>query len=121
MLHVTGCRLKVDCSSCQRANVSTCQRVNVPTCQQYVQNEEEVSYDYQNSECMELSGAQIINRYYDVNEKTQYSLSVLDLNAFKDQVTQMKELSQQAQEAIRQNADAAFEELEQEAAKEEGR
>jgi len=70
---------------------------------------------------MDLSGAQIIDRYYDVQEKTQYALAMLDANTFKDQITQMKELSQQAQEAIRANAEAAFEELEQEVTKEKAR
>ena len=70
---------------------------------------------------MDLSGAMIIDRYYDEKEKTQYSLVMLDASAFKDQIMQMKELSQQAQEAIRANAEGAFEELEQEVEKEKGR
>jgi len=63
---------------------------------------------------MELAGSMIIDRYYDEKEKTQYSLAVLDMNFFKDQVTRMKELSKEVQEAIKANAEKAFEELDRE-------
>lgn len=63
---------------------------------------------------MELSGAQIVNRYYDQKERTEYSLAMLDVTAFKGQVEQMRELSREMQELIKENADKAFEELEQE-------
>lgn len=60
---------------------------------------------------MELSGVLIVDRYYDEKERTQYALAVMDLAAFKDQVSQMRDLSEQAQEAIKANADEAFGEL----------
>ncbi|MBI4553590.1 MAG: LPP20 family lipoprotein [Candidatus Latescibacteria bacterium] len=63
---------------------------------------------------MELSGAQIVNRYYDQKERTEYALAMLDVTAFKNQVEQMRELSREMQELIKENADKAFQELEQE-------
>jgi len=66
---------------------------------------------------MELSGAIIIDRYFDSVEKTQYSLAVLDLSLFKDKVKEMKNLSQEVQNVIEQNAEKAFNELEEESLK----
>jgi len=60
---------------------------------------------------MDLSGAQIIDRYYSVQEQTQYSLAVLDLNSFKDQIEKMNNLSDRAKQIIIENADKAFEEI----------
>ena len=62
---------------------------------------------------LDLSGSQIVDRYFDAGERTQYSLAVMDINAFTNQVTQMNELSDRAREAIITNAEAAFSELEE--------
>ena len=61
---------------------------------------------------MDLSGVNIIDRFYDPIWHTQYSLAVLDLGGFKNQVEKMKEVSKEVQDAILQNADKAFSELE---------
>jgi hypothetical protein len=62
---------------------------------------------------LDLSGSQVVDRYYDTGERTQYSLAVMDINAFTDQVTQMNELSDRARQAIVSNAEQAFAELEE--------
>src|SRR2546427_585850 len=46
--------------------------------------------------------------------KTIYSLAKLDLDKFKDQVGQMKELNEAARDFVRKNAEKAFERLQQE-------
>jgi ribosomal protein S20 len=66
---------------------------------------------------LELTGATVVDRYYDPQERTQYALAVLDLNAFKDQISQMEGLSRQARAAIEANADEAFAELDRESDK----
>ena len=60
---------------------------------------------------MELSGVPIIDSYYDSNEKSYYALACLDVDTFKQQVDEMKNLSKEMQDQIKKNADAAFEEL----------
>jgi len=61
---------------------------------------------------MDLSGAQIFDRFYDSVERTQYSLAYLDLESFKNQVEKMKQLSKEVQEAIIKNSEKAFDEVE---------
>jgi hypothetical protein len=61
---------------------------------------------------MDLSGVNIIDHFYYPYGYTQYSLAVLDLGGFKDRVEKMKEISKEVQDAILQNADKAFSELE---------
>ncbi|MBT5874176.1 MAG: hypothetical protein HOH43_12215 [Candidatus Latescibacteria bacterium] len=61
---------------------------------------------------LDLSGSQVVDRYWDATERTQYSLAVMDMNAFSDKITQMNELSETAREAIISNADQVFAELE---------
>lgn len=60
---------------------------------------------------MDLTGAQIIDRYYSVNEQTQYSLCHLNLASFEDMIEKMDTLSKQAQDMIINNAEKAFKEL----------
>ena len=60
---------------------------------------------------MDLAGAQIVDRYFDTEERTQYSLAVMNLDAFTDQVSQMEALGAKARDAITANADRAFREL----------
>jgi len=66
---------------------------------------------------LDLSGAIIIDRFYDPVEKTQYSLAVLDMSLFKDKIKEMKELSEEVRDVIEKNAEKAFEELEAESKK----
>jgi len=67
---------------------------------------------------MDLSGAIIVDRYYDSVEKVQYSLTKLDMNMFKNQIDKMKELSQEVKNLIEKNAETAFGELDERVAKE---
>ncbi len=58
-----------------------------------------------------LVGAAIIDRYYDRDEKTQYSLCRMDVESFKDQLKQLNNLAEEVEQIIIENADAAFDEL----------
>lgn len=63
-----------------------------------------------------LSGVTVVERWEkeDKNGKTLYSLAKLDLDKFKEQVGQMKELNDVARDFVRKNAEKAFERLQQE-------
>jgi hypothetical protein len=65
---------------------------------------------------MELSGATIVDHWLDT-DGTEYSLAQLDMVTFKENLDKMKELSAQAREAVRANADKAFDDLSTEEAK----
>ena len=60
---------------------------------------------------MDLSGSQIVDRFYDDVEKTQYSLASLNLNDFQDQVRKVKQLSKEVQESIIKNSKDMFDEV----------
>lgn len=66
---------------------------------------------------LDLTGAIIVDRFYDSAEKTQYSITKLDMEMFKNQIEKMQELSQEIKKLIEENAEAAFNELDEEAAK----
>ena len=59
-----------------------------------------------------ISGVKIIDRYDD--GKTTYSLAVLEIDDLKALTENIKQLSQQAREYIKQNAEKAFDKLEAE-------
>src|SRR5439155_393579 len=59
-------------------------------------------------------GGGYMNEKEDKTGKTIYSLAKLDLDKFKDQVGQMKELNEAARDFVRKNAEKAFERLQQE-------
>src|SRR5437016_5686939 len=64
-----------------------------------------------------LSGVTVVDRWEKEDKKggvTVYSLAKIDLEAFKEQVGQMKELNAQARDYVRKNAEKAFELLQQE-------
>ena len=63
-----------------------------------------------------LSGVMVVDRWEkeDKTGKTIYSLAKLDLDKFKDQVGQMKDLNEAARDFVRKNAEKAFERLQQE-------
>ena len=65
---------------------------------------------------MELSGVQIIDHWVDT-DGTEYALAQLDMDTFKANLEKMKELSAQVRDAVRANADRAFDELAAEEAK----
>jgi hypothetical protein len=62
---------------------------------------------------MELSGATVIDHYFDPRQKALYALAILDAEAFKTQLENLNELSEQTRQIIQENADKAFEELDQ--------
>ena len=62
---------------------------------------------------MDVAGAQVVDNYYDVQEKTHYSLARMDVNFFKRQIEQMSELSQQVKDQVLFNADQAFKEMDE--------
>lgn len=64
-----------------------------------------------------LSGVEIIDHWKDPATGELFSLAQLDLNAFKDALAKQKELSAQARDYIRKNADRMHDELEKEEAK----
>jgi hypothetical protein len=66
---------------------------------------------------MDISGAQICDRFYSKDDRTQFSLACLDPDQFGAQLDQMKQLSGRAKQIIRANADKAFRELDAEAEK----
>jgi hypothetical protein len=63
-----------------------------------------------------LSGVVVVDRWEKEEKtgKTIYSLAKMDLETFKEQVSQMKELNAQARDFVRKNAEKAFERLQQE-------
>ena len=65
---------------------------------------------------MELSGVSIIDHWID-NDGTEYSLAQLDMESFKNNMDKMKELNAKVRDAVRANADKAFDELSAEEAK----
>ena len=60
-----------------------------------------------------LTGAFIVNRYFDPSEKAQYSLARMSIMNFKSQIEQMEALSEEVESIILDNAKAAFGELSQ--------
>lgn len=65
---------------------------------------------------VELSGVQIIDHWVDT-DGTEYSLASLDMENFKSGMDKMKELNAAMRDAVRANADKAFDELAAEEAK----
>ena len=65
---------------------------------------------------MELSGALIIDHWVDT-DGTEFALSQLDMDTFKSNLEKMKQLSAQVRDAVRANADQAFDELSAEEAR----
>ncbi len=63
-----------------------------------------------------LSGVVVVDRWEKDEKagKTIYSLAKMDLETFKEQVGQMKELNAQTRDFVRKNAEQAFERLQQE-------
>jgi hypothetical protein len=70
-----------------------------------------------------LSGVSVVDRWEkeDKGQKTIYSLAKLDLNSFKEQVGQMREMNSAARDFVRKNAEQAFERLQQEEERRNGR
>jgi hypothetical protein len=65
---------------------------------------------------MELSGVQIIDHFID-NDGTEFALAQFDIEAFKNNLDRIKELSAAVRDAVRAHADKAFDELAQEETK----
>src|SRR5260370_3381767 len=65
---------------------------------------------------MELSGVQIIDHWVDI-DGTEYALASLDMDTCKNNLDKMKELNSKVRDAVRANADKAFDELNAEEAK----
>lgn len=61
-----------------------------------------------------LNGSEIIDRWKDPSDDTQYSLAKLDLTAFKDTLDKAKELNSKVRDYVKENANKSFEELEKE-------
>ncbi|MEZ4475621.1 MAG: hypothetical protein R3F60_33455 [bacterium] len=66
---------------------------------------------------MELTGVEIVDRYYDMEQASQYALARLEPEAFEGQLDRLDRLSARAREVIRANARKAFQELDEESAK----
>lgn len=58
-----------------------------------------------------LTGVKIINYWADDDSHTLYALAVLDFEAAEDQLNKIEQLSRQAREYIRGNAERLFDEL----------
>jgi LPP20 lipoprotein len=65
---------------------------------------------------MDLSGVLIVDHWVD-NDGTEFALAQLDMDTFKSNLDKMKQLSAQVRDAVRANADRAFDELSAEEAK----
>jgi len=63
---------------------------------------------------MTLNGAEIVDRWKDPSDNTQFALAKLDLTAFKDTLDKAKELNSKVRDYIKENANKAFDELEKE-------
>lgn len=61
-----------------------------------------------------LSGVVIIDHWFDQECGTIYSLAKLDLDAFKNSLGKMKEISAEVRDFVRENAEKAFDELSKE-------
>lgn len=61
-----------------------------------------------------LNGSEIVDRWKDPSDDTQFSLAKLDLTAFKDTLDKAKELNSNVRDFVRNNANKSFEELEKE-------
>lgn len=61
-----------------------------------------------------LLGVVILDHWTDPSDGTLYSLSRLDLDKFKDNIQQAKELNATVRDYVRKNAEKAFESLEKE-------
>lgn len=66
---------------------------------------------------MELTGVQIIDRYYNTEQKSQYALAKLDPEAFDGQLDRLERLGARAKSIIRANAQKAFKEIDEESAR----
>lgn len=66
---------------------------------------------------MELTGVDIVDRFYDLTHNAQYSLARLDPEAFEKQLDRLDRLSKRTREIIRENARRAFEEIDAESAR----
>ena len=64
-----------------------------------------------------LSGVQIVDHWFHPTDGSVYALARLDLEAFKDSLDKMKELDAKVRDYVRQNAEKAHMDLEQEEAK----
>lgn len=64
-----------------------------------------------------LNGVMIVDHWYDPTDDTQYSLAKLVMDAFKGALDAASELDAKAKEAIKQNAEKAFDSLGAEEAK----
>jgi hypothetical protein len=61
-----------------------------------------------------LNGSEIIDRWKDPSDGTQFSLAKLDLTAFKDTLDKAKELNSKVRDYVKENAEKAHDELEKE-------
>ncbi len=61
-----------------------------------------------------LSGVIIIDHWTDPADGTLYSLARLDLDKFKDNIQQARELNAAVRDYVRENAEKAFEALDKE-------
>ena len=66
---------------------------------------------------MELTGVEVVDRFYDMEQKTQYSLARLDPEAFGAQLDKLERLGARAKAIIRASAQKAFEEIDEESAR----
>ena len=66
---------------------------------------------------LELAGVEVVDRFYDLDQKTQYSLARLEPDAFEAQLDKLERLGARAKAIIRASADKAFDEIDEESAK----
>ena len=65
---------------------------------------------------MEMSGVVVVDHWVDT-DGTEFALAQLDMDSFKNNIDKMKELNAKVRDAVRANADKAFDELNAEEAK----
>jgi hypothetical protein len=63
---------------------------------------------------MELAGVPVVAHHYEPGEDTEYALVMMDVAGMQSQISQMKQLSKQIQDATLKNSEDAFKELDEE-------
>ncbi len=59
----------------------------------------------------------MVAHHYEPGEDTEYALVMMDIAGMQSQISQMRQLSKQIQDAILKNSEDAFKELEEERTK----
>lgn len=82
-----------------------------------VSEEQHIEQSIKTFSATTLSGVMIVDHWVSPSDHTYYSLARLDLVRFKDNIDKAKELNDAVRDFVKQNAEKAFEKLNEEEAK----